>query len=88
MNKAIAGILLTPVATANAAVLAGPRYDADRKELESVLQDMIAWLPGEWSSFPQIYHARTMTMPADGEHDPWYRTFKRIRAPQIGEYVF
>ena len=36
MNKAIAGILLTPVATANAAVLAGPRYDADRKELESV----------------------------------------------------
>ena len=27
-------------------------------------------------------------MPVDGEHDPWYRTFARIEAPQIGEYVF
>ena len=36
MNMAIAGVLLNLAATANAAVFAGPRYDADRKELESV----------------------------------------------------
>ena len=71
-----------------AALAAGPRYEQDRKELESVLDDLTRWLPGEWSSFPQVYHERTVKMPADGEHDPWYRTFVRIKAPQIGEYVF
>ena len=54
MNKAIAGVLLTRVATANAALSGGPRYDANPKERESVLRDLIAWLPGEWLSFPQI----------------------------------
>ena len=37
-----------------AALAAGPRYDQDRKELESVLDDLTRWLPGEWSSFPQV----------------------------------
>jgi hypothetical protein len=66
----------------------GPVYDHDRKELESILDDISAWLPGEWSSEPQLHYARTVRMPADGEHEPWYRTFARIDAPQIGPWVF
>jgi len=77
-----------PLSLTAASVGAGPAYDHDRKELESILDDLIAWLPGEWDNFPQIYHARTVRMPAEGEHEPWYRTFARIDAPQIGEYVF
>jgi hypothetical protein len=67
---------------------AGPVVFHDRKELESVMEDLIAWLPGTWDSFPQIYHERTVTMPKDGEHEHWHRTFARITAPQIGEVVF
>jgi hypothetical protein len=66
---------------------AGPKYDHDRKELESILEDLMAWLPGEWSSAPQLHYERTVRMPAEGEHEPWYRTFARIDAPQIGPYV-
>ncbi|MCB1623094.1 MAG: hypothetical protein KDI32_00805 [Pseudomonadales bacterium] len=68
--------------------IAAPAYDFDRKELEAILDDLVAWLPGEWSSYPQIYHERAVRVPAEGEHDDWYRTFARIDAPQIGEYVF
>lgn len=63
-------------------------YDQDRKELESVLDDLVAWLPGEWDAFPQIHYERTVHMPQEGEHEPWHRSFARIKAPQIGEYVF
>lgn len=66
----------------------GPGYDADRPELESVLADLAAWLPGEWSSEPQLHYERTVRVPVEGEHEPWYRTFARIDAPQIGPYVF
>ncbi len=66
---------------------AGPAYDHDRKELEAILDDLLAWLPGEWSSAPQIHYERTVRMPAEGEHEAWYRTFARIDAPQIGPYV-
>ncbi|HPF26286.1 MAG: hypothetical protein R3F58_14720 [Steroidobacteraceae bacterium] len=67
---------------------AAPAYDHDRTELEAILDDLVAWWPGEWSSAPQIYHERAVRMPAEGEHDNWYRSFARIDAPQIGEYVF
>ena len=43
---------------------------------------------GEWSSEPQNHYERTVRMPAEGEHEPWYRTFARIDAPQIGTHVF
>jgi hypothetical protein len=65
-----------------------PSYDPSRPELESVLEDLAAWVPGEWSSFPQIHLERTVRMPAEGEHEHWYRTFARINAPQIGTHVF
>ncbi len=67
---------------------AAPAYDLDRKELEAILDDLVDWWPGEWSSYPQIHHERGVRMPAEGEHDHWYRTFARIEAPQIGAYVF
>ena len=29
-----------------------------------------------------------MRVPVEGEHEPWYRTFARIDAPQVGPWVF
>jgi hypothetical protein len=66
----------------------GPVYDHDRAELGSILDDLVAWLPGEWSSAAQIHYERTVRMPAEGEHEPWWRTFARIDAPQLGAHVF
>lgn len=83
-RRTLASVALLMVA---GAVHAGPSYDQDRKELESILDDIMAWFPGEWSSAPQIHYARTVYMPPEGEHEPWYRTFARIEAPQIGPYV-
>jgi hypothetical protein len=67
---------------------AGPNYDFTRVELEAVVQDLIAWLPGAWDSYPQIHFERRVRTPAEGEHDHWHRTFARIDAPQIGPVVF
>lgn len=67
---------------------AAPAYDLSRPELEAVLADLIAWLPGGWDSYPQIHFERRYRMPADGEHAHWYHVFERIDAPQIGEVVF
>lgn len=80
--------LASGIAALHAEPRPGPAYDHDRKELESILEDLVAWLPGEWDNFPQIHYARTVRMPEEGEHEPWYRTFARIEAPQIGEVVF
>lgn len=71
-----------------AAAHAGPAYDFHRSELEAILEDLAAWWPGEWSSAPQNYFEQAVRMPAEGEHEPWYRIFARIDAPQIGPYVF
>jgi hypothetical protein len=80
--------LAAVVATAGIPAAAAPAYQFDRRELESILHDLAAWWPGEWSSAAQNHYERTVTMPAEGEHEPWYRTFARIDAPQIGPYVF
>ena len=76
-------MILSVMALACSPAVAGPGYDFDRKELESILDDLAAWWPGEWSSAPQNHYERTVHMPAEGEHEPWYRTFARIDAPQI-----
>ncbi|MEZ5500109.1 MAG: hypothetical protein R3E77_11870 [Steroidobacteraceae bacterium] len=70
------------------AALAGPGYDFDRHELESILADLKAWLPGQWSSAPQVWYERNVRMPAEGEHEHWHRTFALIDAPQVGDVVF
>lgn len=67
--------------------IAAPQYDHDRKELESILEDLLDWLPGEWSSQPQIHYENTVRMPLEGEHEPWHRSFARIVAPQVGPFV-
>lgn len=67
---------------------AAPRYDFTRPELEAIVQDLIAWLPGAWDSYPQLHYERRVRTPAEGEHEHWHRTFARIDAPQIGPVVF
>jgi hypothetical protein len=72
----------------NSPALAGPEYAFDRLQLESILADLKAWLPGAWDSYPQVWHERKVTMPEEGEHEHWYRSFALIDAPQVGEVVF
>jgi len=67
---------------------AGPGYEQDRKQLEEVMKKLIAWFPGSWDSYPQVYYEQTVAMPKDGRHEHWHRSFGRINAPQIGEVVF
>lgn|GEM_PF-667836 len=77
---------LTPVTYPSAA--AAPAYEFTRPELESIMDDLIAWLPGAWDNYPQVHFERRVYTPAEGEHAHWHRTFARIDAPQIGEVVF
>ncbi|MCB2108811.1 MAG: hypothetical protein KDE14_13970 [Rhodobacteraceae bacterium] len=79
-----AGFLISCIGQASAL----PGYEQQRKELEAVMDDLIAWFPGAWDSTPQIYYEHTVAMPKDGEHEQWHRTFARIDAPQIGDVVF
>jgi hypothetical protein len=81
-------LALVGIVTLAAPALAGPGYEQDRKQLEAVMRDLIAWLPGAWDSYPQIYYERTVAMPKGGVHEHWHRTFARIDAPQVGEVVF
>jgi hypothetical protein len=73
----------------SAAPAAAPGYHHTWAELEQAMADLIAWLPGTWDSFPQVYAERhSGPLPPDGEHEHWHRTFARIDAPQVGEVVF
>ncbi len=58
-----------------------------RAELEQVMQDLLTWLPGEYSSVPQLDMERRLGMPPDGPHEHRYHIFATIDAPQIGEHV-
>jgi hypothetical protein len=87
-SRAATPILLVIAALAASDATCGPRYENTRAELEAMLEDMIAWWPGVWDSYPQIHLERTTRVPPEGEHDHWHRTFARIDAPQIGEIVF
>jgi len=88
-QRRIAGVLCAALlAMVTVRVSAGPAHDPSRQELESVLADLIAWLPGGWDSYPQVHFERRYRMPAEGEHEHWHHIFERIDAPQIGEVVF
>lgn len=71
-----------------APAMAGPVDDPGPAELAWVMDRLQAWLPGAWDSYPQVYHERTVRMPAGGEHEHWHRSFALIQAPQVGEVVF
>lgn len=56
-------------------------------ELQGVLNDLLAWWPGEYDSLPQVELERAYGEPPDGEHDRQYRVFARVDVPHIGENV-
>ena len=58
-----------------------------KPELMKVLEDLLAWLPGEYSSMPQVFLERNLGAPPDGEHDLFYRVFAEIEAPHLAEHV-
>lgn len=84
----VATLVATLATLLPASLRAGPAYDQSRPELEAVLADLIAWLPGGWDSYPQVHFERRHRVPVEGEHEHWYHVFERIDAPQIGEVVF
>jgi len=87
-NSCRAALLLGALLLLPNFAAAAPSYQLTRMELESVMKDLKAWLPGEWNSFPQIELERSVKMPEEGEHEHWHRTFALIKAPQVGEVVF
>jgi hypothetical protein len=72
----------------SAGAQAAPGVAPYKAELEDVLTDLAAWLPGAWDSYPQIALGRRLGVPAEGEHEHWHRVIARIDAPQLGNYVF
>ncbi len=56
-------------------------------ELESVLEDLLEWWPGEWDTLPQVMLERQYGAPPDGEHDRQYRQFTRVDVPHLGAHV-
>lgn len=88
-SRAVVGVwLLALLVSIPSVSSAGPSHDLSRQELESVLADLIAWLPGGWDSYPQVHFERRYRVPVEGEHPHWYHVFERIDAPQIGDVVF
>lgn len=79
--------LLLFVSVSVAVLLPSAHATNSRPELESVMDMLIKWLPGEFSSKPQLELERQYGAPPDGEHYDWYRIFARINAPHIGEHV-
>lgn len=81
-------ILLMMVVSASVMMLLPSAHATNsRPELESVMAMLIQWLPGEFSSRPQLELERQYGAPPDGEHYDWYRIFAQIDAPHIGEHV-
>ncbi|MBT5239085.1 MAG: hypothetical protein HOL61_00695 [Rhodospirillaceae bacterium] len=58
-----------------------------KPELAKVLEDLMAWMPGEYTSIPQVYLERALGAPPDGEHEVFYRVFAEIDAPHLAEHV-
>ena len=80
MRRFILAIALLALAAPAAATNSKP-------ELAKVLEDLMAWLPGEYTSIPQVYLERALGAPPDGEHEIFYRVFAEIDAPHLGEHV-
>lgn len=56
-------------------------------ELKGVLRDLMAWLPGEYSSLSQVFYESEIGPPPDGLHEELYRVFAKIDAPHLGDNV-
>jgi hypothetical protein len=56
-------------------------------ELRQVQNDLLAWLPGRYSSASQVYFETAAGAPPAGSHPRVERRFVRIAAPLLGEAV-
>lgn len=65
----------------------GPAAARPDPELKAVLRDLMDWLPGEYSSLPQVFYENAIGPPPDGLHEEFYRVFAKIDAPHLGENV-
>ena len=89
MKRLIKVAILVAASCAAQPIAAAPGYDQGRGDLEWVMEYLVEWFPGVWDSYPQVWYEENVRMPSqEGEHEHWHRTFARIDAPQVGEYVF
>lgn len=56
-------------------------------ELKAVLRDLMDWMPGEYSSLPQVFYEDAIGPSPDGPHEEFYRVFAKIDAPHLGDNV-
>jgi hypothetical protein len=70
------------------ALLSPPALATNSKaELQQVMQDLLAWLPGDYSSQGQLDMERRLGAPPDGPHEHRYHVLAPIHAPQISQHV-
>ncbi len=84
MNTALSRLL---AAAGLLALMTGAAATNTRPELQAVMDDLLEWLPGEYSSAAQREVERLLGAPPDGEHHDWYRIFARVDVPHIGDDV-
>ncbi|MDX2223757.1 MAG: CpcT/CpeT family chromophore lyase [Rhodospirillaceae bacterium] len=71
-----------------AVAMSAPAQATNSKmELAAVLRDLMAWMPGSYSSAPQVFFENEVGPPPDGVHENFHRVFAKIDAPHLGEHV-
>lgn len=67
--------------------LPGISVGATRGELDQLLDDLTAWLPGEYSSAPLARLEEESGVPPEKRHPSEYWIFARVDAPKVGSRV-
>ena len=57
------------------------------QELDQVMKDLLAWLPGEYSTGSQLDMEERLGTSPDGKHEERFRIFAEVSAPHIGDNV-
>ncbi len=70
-----------------AVIFSGVQATNSPPELEGVLDDVMTWLDGSFSSRPQLALEEKYGAPPDGVHYDWYRVFAKVDVPHIGDNV-
>jgi hypothetical protein len=78
---------LAAVAIVALQIAASAHATNSKAELAAVMRDLLAWLPGEYDTLPQVDLERRLGAPPDGEHDRQYRVFTRVEVPHIAPVV-
>lgn len=87
MNQASGFRLLTALIVLTSLYSGTASAAGSKAELQQLLQDLLAWLPGDYDTLPQVDAERRLGAPPDGEHDRQSRLFRRVTVPHIGEHV-